>query len=151
MEYKIKITYRTGNSFGSHTETEYLGLSWKNLDIAKENLQFINEHHNLNNLSGKKLEKAILLNKNKPWFVLNENIYYKDKKITKKQEEELKLIDNNLDNFKYKINSYDYEYCIKLKADNGNFMQMSCFWVGYFESILSAKIEVDTSDMEINF
>lgn len=43
-EYKIEISYRTGNSFGGEDEISELELTWKNLDIAKENLQAIKEH-----------------------------------------------------------------------------------------------------------
>lgn len=41
--YRIKISYSTGNSFGSEDTWDYLELTWKNLDVAKENLQRIKE------------------------------------------------------------------------------------------------------------
>lgn len=43
--YKIKVEYRTGNSFGNHDETDYVDLGWENLDIVKENLKRITEHY----------------------------------------------------------------------------------------------------------
>ena len=45
--YRIKISYSTGNSFGSDDTWDYLELTWKDLDIAKENLQRIKEHYTL--------------------------------------------------------------------------------------------------------
>jgi hypothetical protein len=44
MSYQIKISYRTGNSFGSHDEERTLEHTWKNKDIARENLDRIKEH-----------------------------------------------------------------------------------------------------------
>lgn len=45
--YRIKISYLTGDSFGTQDTYDYLELTWKNLDIAKENLQRIKEHYEL--------------------------------------------------------------------------------------------------------
>ncbi len=44
-EYKIKLYYSTGNSYMSEDVYDYLELTWKNLNIAKENLQRIKEHY----------------------------------------------------------------------------------------------------------
>lgn len=44
-KYKIKISYCTGNSFGSEDTEDLVELDWDNLDIAKENLQYIKEHY----------------------------------------------------------------------------------------------------------
>ena len=45
MMYTIEITYRTGNSFGSHEEVDIVGYSWDSLDNAKESLKRIKEHY----------------------------------------------------------------------------------------------------------
>lgn len=45
MLYKIKIEYKTGNSFGSHDEEGEIEYKWENLEIAKENLKRIKEHY----------------------------------------------------------------------------------------------------------
>jgi hypothetical protein len=47
MEYRIKISYQTGDSFHSEDAEDYLELTWKNIDIAKENLQRIKEHYEM--------------------------------------------------------------------------------------------------------
>jgi hypothetical protein len=43
---------------------------------------------------------------------------------------------------------------LKLKADNGNYMQMSAFWCGYFEILHEAEIIINEdyeSDLKIKF
>lgn len=44
-KYKIHISYRTGNSFGSYDEERYLEPTWEKLEIAKEALKRIGEHY----------------------------------------------------------------------------------------------------------
>lgn len=44
-KYRIKVSYFTGDSFGSEDAEEYVELEWTNLDIAKENLKAIQEHY----------------------------------------------------------------------------------------------------------
>jgi hypothetical protein len=44
MEYQIEITYKTGNSFGTHTERERVGCVWDSLEEAKDALKSIREH-----------------------------------------------------------------------------------------------------------
>src|SRR5688500_5033675 len=41
--WTIQIDYKTGDSFGSHNETSQLGISWENLDRAKEALEHIRQ------------------------------------------------------------------------------------------------------------
>lgn len=43
--YKIKISYRTGDSFNSFDTEDTIELTWKNLEIVKQNLQYIREHY----------------------------------------------------------------------------------------------------------
>jgi len=44
--YTIKITYKTGNSFGSHTEIDLIGACWENINKAGETLEKIRIHNN---------------------------------------------------------------------------------------------------------
>jgi len=44
-KYKIEISYQTGNSFGSSDEVDFLEYEWNNLDMAKESLSRIRNHH----------------------------------------------------------------------------------------------------------
>ena len=42
---RIKIDYRTGDSFGSHDEIGYVDLEWSNIEKANESLQRIKNHY----------------------------------------------------------------------------------------------------------
>jgi len=42
-EYTIKITYMTGNSFGSHQEEDEIPLTWKDVKAAKKALLWIKQ------------------------------------------------------------------------------------------------------------
>ena len=41
MKYQIKLSYTTGNSFGSEEREELLEYVWENIEIARENLKRI--------------------------------------------------------------------------------------------------------------
>lgn len=45
MIYKIKVYYKTGSSFGSNDEIDYVDLGWENIEIVKENMKRIKEHY----------------------------------------------------------------------------------------------------------
>lgn len=49
--------------------------------------------------------------------------------------------------------SYETEYSIPLLSDNGNEYKISCFWIGYFESLINIKIVMDPelNEMEYSF
>lgn len=150
--YSIKISYATGNSFGSSNEDELLDLTWKNLDIAKENLLAIKEHYDMYQLvdgysTRAKKEQHIKDNKDKAWFVNNPKLFCTSQN---------RAIDENQKNkfpndWEYKIDEHYAVYCLKLKADNGNMMQISAFWCGYFETLYEAEIVATESDMKISF
>lgn len=120
MQYRIKIDYRTGDSSGSEDVTQYLELQFNNLDVARQNLQRIKEHYQMTldiddvKWTGKpKTEKEILSeNKHKDWFVDIEDEPHLSR------------------------------YCIILYTDENNKFQMSCFWVGFFEHLNCAEIEL---------
>ena len=127
--YSIKISYATGNSFGSHNEEESLDLTWENLDIAKENLRAIKEHYDMYQLvdgysSRKGKVNHFDANKDKEWFVNKPKLFCTSQN---------RAIDENQKNkfpndWEYKIDEHHAVYCLKLKADNGNMMQISAFW-----------------------
>lgn len=45
MYYDIELYYRTGDSFESKDIHDRLGVTWKDLDLAKENLERIKQHY----------------------------------------------------------------------------------------------------------
>lgn len=125
--YKIKIDYTTGDSYNTEDTSDVLELTWNNLDVAKDALRRIKEHYKMNrtidrSYSRKEIEAVIKDNLTKDWFVLE------------------KLVKDVIDEHKAK-------YCIKLKNDAGNVVQFRCFWCGHFESLHSASIVSDDSDM----
>ena len=149
MNYKIEIEYHTGNSFNSYDTKQTLEPIWTNSDICKKNLKNIKEHFDF----GKEIETSedILnlyhLHLDKPWFVKGK----KDNVIIKNRNkiahiDTVKLIDKR----QYSVihNISDSQSCINLILDNGDLLQMYCFWIGYFERLIGAKIIPDTSDME---
>lgn len=133
-KYKIQISYKTGNSFNDEDREECLELEWDIIDVAKENLQAIKDHYNLvydkieNSYGAQKDNQEVCKeHANKWWFV-----------DQKKKNHDGDMI----------YDTYYASNCMKLKTDDGNLMQMGCFWTGHFERLYGAKIIVDESDME---
>ena len=129
--YKIVIHYQTGDSFKSYETDDELG-EW-DLDVAKENLKRIKEHYKAysdrNNYYSialrKKAEDELEKHKKERWFVNGVSL--------------------GLQNWQYSVN---------LLENDGSEKEYRCFWVGYFERLLSGKIEAivpEESDMEFEF
>ena len=148
MKYKIKIYYTTGDSYKSYKREEVLELSWENLDIAKENLKAIKDHYDgAKSFPEYSFEKWIELNKGKFWFVVNKKLY----SISRNQAIDERQKDRFVGDCEYRIDEYVAKSCIKFKTDDGNLMQIGCFWIGCFESIDRAEIIQDTEGMVIEF
>lgn len=128
-KYKIKIDYQTGNSFGSEETSDYLELEWDDLATAKLNIKYIKEHYE----------------------------FYKECNYSRYSERKSKedlFVENKLKEwFVPNKDSYTMMYSLKLKADNGNLMQLHPFWCGYFERLICVEIVVnsDDNDMKIMF
>ena len=153
MEYKIIINYETGDSFHNETCDNYLELTWTNLNVAKENLQRIKEHyeqHKQLHEYAQKLtaDQIFLQNKNKDWFVYEPKLFCISSGNAIDEKSKKRVGDKN---WEYRADSYYAEHCIKLKTDNDDTWQISAFWCGYFETLNSAEIETDDSDMKIEF
>ena len=75
MKYCIKISYQTGNSFGSEDTFDYLELEWDNIEVAKENLIRIKEHYkfyrSIERSYSSRADNLKLIKESsvKPWFV----------------------------------------------------------------------------------
>lgn len=128
--YQIEISYRTGDSFGSEDVTRIIyDIEWKNLDIVRENLAYIQDHYNLYmlyhkdwNADKKQLKQALEESSKEPWFAGEGKKY-----------------------------NY-WEHRINLKCDDGSFKIISTFWCGYFESLWDAEIIVkEDPEMKISF
>lgn len=155
IKYKIKIDYSTGNSFGSEDTYSHLEMEWENIDVVQANLKRIEEHYKMYQelsrygLNKRKREDIEKDNINKDWFVNNPKLFgiNKLKQLVPTEEKHKHLFESTV----YRPDVYYYEHCIKLKTDAGNDWQISAFWVGYFEHLNSAEIEIDDKSMKITF
>lgn len=120
MEYEIKITYDTGDSFSTTTGVEgKCGLVWNNLDMAKLSLSYIKEHNE--------------------FCKFIERYYYKSNKEYKE------MVDASKKRPWYRDKCSDLSLFL-VKDDGEKFVQSS-FWTGYFENLTCAEIiEVNPID-----
>jgi len=128
--FKVKITYDTGDSF--HTEegieTE-LEETYTTLKRAEENLNRIKEHYEFYDT---------LDDYNRGW-------YFNDAKKKAAME---KIIEDAKSKPWYVKNHP--EYSLKLLLNNGRIWQISAFWCGHFERLVSAEIVVETPKIKFN-
>lgn len=109
--YTIEVHYTTGNSFGSHEETDQVGYAWNDIELAKKALQDIKEHYQFYHGNECTNKPA----KNKSW-----------------------CIDCEWPAYRLKVLGNDNKYHI-----------ISAYWIGYFESLISANVtSEDEDDME---
>lgn len=155
MAYKIKISYRTGDTFKTEDTEDVLELDFENVDIAKANLQRIKEHYqqyeNLTSYSFSKnhtIWEIFSWNRNKDWFVYQPKLYRISDNCALDEIHKKEVGEGN---WEYRPNDYHARYCINLKTDEGKDWQISAFWCGYFESLYSAEIITDNEGMKIQF
>lgn len=124
--FTIKISYQTGNSFGSEDAVEDIGLTWENINQAEKALVCIKEHY------------QAYLEENKP-------SYYKPEFFS---EESIK------DKPWYNGGDFSgsWQYQIMVEKDDGTKQNISPFWCGYFETLYEAEIiSVPDSAHKISF
>jgi len=123
MKYKININYDTGDSFNHYSDIDQeLSPTWENIEVAKINLKMIQEHYKYH------LDLTSI-----------GRMHY-DKKVLEEKQKEME-----------KKPWYPSEYpdvTMDLISDNGDRINIITFWTGYFESLNSAEIVPDTSDMK---
>lgn len=125
-EYTISVLYQTGNSFNKYDEERKIDLSWTDIDKAKAALQVIKEHQNA--------------------MYEFRTAWSSQEKSELKSKYSLKPWFNNKGD--------EYTYTVLVQNDSGEYVEMYAFWMGYFETIKSAKIITvndDDNDMEIKF
>lgn len=114
--YDIEITYTTGNSFNTYTETDVVCVPVETLAEAKVNLQRIKQH----------------------WSIYQQKHGYS-------------LTVQDIDYPDFYIGKSD-GIILKTSTEEGQHEIMHPFWVGYFESLISAKIvELKDEDDELEF
>ena len=157
MKYKIKYTYKTGKSFGSHTEENFLEIEFSNIKVAEDNLDRINDHYiqynDTNSYSRKnKLDEIFNKNKNKDWFVKVEKLAA----YLEGNEDNYNVIDEKEKNrykekgylFKNIIDATIAENCIILYTDEGEPYQFWAPWCGYFETLYQVEIMIESKKYE---
>lgn len=132
MKHKIKVWYKTGNSFGSENAEDFLEMEWENIDVAKANLKRIKEHYIC--------------------YKVDEDYNGKKGQFFKSLSPEYKLMYDTKQQQDWYSDTYgDYHYTLVLKADNGNDWNITPFWVGYFERLNEAGIVSEDSDTHFKF
>jgi hypothetical protein len=137
MTYKIMIRYITGDSFGSHEESQNLEAEWTDVTIATENLKRIRDHYEYYRYleHGNRWQK----NKTRPprpesWAKCNYT-----KEATKRKPEVVRPPEED---------DVHNGCSISIILDNGGEWIFYPFWCGYFERLKSASIELDLPSIE---
>jgi hypothetical protein len=115
--YRIKHSYRTGDSFHSEDMEEMLEFEWTDLEACKDALQRIREHY-------KWYESVTSSSRFSPepedrpqWHIDELNVKGMDKA--------------------------SIPYMIVFKSDKGKLFQFYAPWCGYFETLYGAEIVLD--------
>lgn len=143
MAYQIKVDYTTGDSFQHYDTSDIIELSWESLEIAKRNLKNIQEHYELYRSKNAYFpRKEVDLNDciGKEWFV------FEQKPWGKAIDGSLHRVDKETTDTVMIPDEYYATHCINLITDTGKTMQISCFWCGYFEHLISAEIIAENLD-----
>ena len=116
--YTIEVNFATGNSFGSHDETETIALVWKDKELARKALVTIKEHYEYyeklngyNRTTNKQLYRELKKHK---WFKQS-NKYPNDESM--------------------------WGYRCAVELDDGSWIDLDVgVWCGYFEQLHNASI-----------
>ena len=115
-KYYIKIVYDTGDSFSRtyDVESEVTEVDWDNLDNAKMNLKWLEEHY---------------------------DVYLKTKDFGRMyySKEEINEMKSLAEQSKWYNKKYP-DVSINMFNDNNETVQVGTFWTGYFESLKSAEV-----------
>lgn len=121
--WTLMVHYQTGNSFGSERDEEEVGLSWTDLNKAKQALQEIKAHY-------------------KAYLQANAYSYRRPKDF---------FDENTIANEPWFTEPQYWQYGLLLEKDNGERQQVSAFWCGHFEDLYEVEIVGDDSDMKVSF
>lgn len=139
MSYSIEIYYKTGDSFNSYNETDKIGMVFKDIKDAEKALSIIGDHYKF----VQKLENDTRIMRNrreiieqslkelrgKEWYQPNPEIKFQ-KEIDGSEKNRLELFD------------FYWQHYIYLPVD-GEKKHIETFWVGHFETPISAKIVLE--------
>lgn len=100
------------------------------------------------NYSSRKNDLILRDNISADWFVNVPKLFRISTNEAIAEKDKAKLSDGD---WEYRPDDYYARYCLYLKSDDGDEMQMRAFWCGHFERLYSAKIDLNRADMEISF
>ena len=128
MAWKIKVTYKTGSSFGSEECEDTINLAWNNIDLAKACLRDIKEHY-------------------KYYEELDESLSFR-----RSRENSVIMAEARQKEWCRDIPRDKYDLELSALCDGGEWRTVSTsMWCGYFEALYSAEIIGDEdSDMSFN-
>lgn len=131
-KYSIVITYDTGNSFHKEHDVERKieKIEWDRLDKAKQALKDLEEHYFCVHVITKEFNAGSEDRENAEENAKN-SLWCSD--ISEKG-----------------IGRGLWHHEIMLEDDDGERHSVSCFWVGYFESMVGADI-IENRDHELSF
>ena len=77
--YKIKVYYRTGDSFGNEDTEAILDYDWENIDVVTQNMKRIREHYEMYQemADGYHAPTKEIVDKygDKDWFIFDEKVH----------------------------------------------------------------------------
>jgi len=115
--YQIKVSYQTGDSFGSSETDTTLDMEWNNIEVAKSNLIRIEEHYEL--------------------YELENNSHYS----LRKQDKDSRIKElQSRDWFRTSQSDKKGHWSLFLLLDDRKMYVQSVSWCGYFESLIGAEI-----------
>ena len=112
--FKIKYSYKTGDSFHSEDKEKILEFDWIDLQLAKQALQRIREHY--------------------LWYESINNSYSFRPKNIERPEWHIKELDES------GLDEHSIPNMLVLQMDEGKQVQFWCPWCGYFEHLYGAEI-----------
>lgn len=111
MTYTIEIQYQTGDSFGSHDETDRVGYSWIKIEQAEKALNDIEAHYKCYQDSEGYHKKNTNCWKKAPWSTKGDGW------------------------------ENDWRHQVLVEDDEGNrTVKLDAFWTGYFERLHVASV-----------
>jgi len=112
--FKIKYSYRTGDSFHSEDSEGILDFDWIDLQLAKQALQRIKEHY--------------------LWYESVTSYSRFNPNTLERPDWHVKELDEN------GLDKSTIQSMIVLQMDEGKQVQFWCPWCGYFETLYGAEI-----------
>jgi len=116
--YKIKVSYQTGDSFGTEDVEMTLDFDWTDINVVTQNLKRIKEHYEM-------------------YQEMAESYHAPFKEMKKKYGKKDWFVDNNGNTWD-PAGTASRSLCLYL--DDGAKFNYSCPWCGYFETLYGAEI-----------